>query len=35
MKTKILIAMALVLQPAVFFSTAAEPPKSSFAPVMP
>jgi cytochrome c peroxidase len=34
MKTKILFAMALVLQPAVFFSAAAEPPKSSYAPVV-
>jgi cytochrome c peroxidase len=34
MKTTMLFALALVLQPAVFFSVAAEPPKSSYAPVV-
>ena len=34
MKTKILLALALVLPPAVYFSAAAEPPKSSYAPVV-
>ncbi len=34
MKTKILIALSLVLQPFVFSAAAAEPPKSSYAPVV-
>jgi cytochrome c peroxidase len=34
MKTEFLIALALVLQPLVFLSAAAEPPKSSYAPVV-
>jgi hypothetical protein len=34
MKTKLLFALSLVLQPSVFFSAAAEPPKSSYAPVV-
>ena len=34
MKTRILFALALILQPAVFLSAAAEPPKSSYAPVV-
>jgi cytochrome c peroxidase len=34
MKTTMLFALTLVLQPAVFFSAAAEPPKSSYAPVV-
>jgi hypothetical protein len=34
MKTKLLFTLALILKPAVFFSSAAEPPKSRYAPVV-